>query len=127
MISLKGFLLGQEGDNVFIFLDPPYFSSRNSKLYGKDGDLNISFNHEKFAENIKNIKKSNWLITYDASAKIFDLFSFAKPFIYTWQLKYGMTNYKKGSLKVGEELFISNYDLSERIDSNYKISLDDFL
>ncbi|MFX0070688.1 MAG: DNA adenine methylase [Candidatus Hermodarchaeota archaeon] len=120
-------LLSDTDDDVFFFFDPPYLSSKNSKLYGKDGNLHISFIHEEFAEKIKNIKKANWLITLDASPKILDLFSFAKPFIYSWNLKYGMTNYKKGSLKIGEELFISNYDLSERIDLNYKMSLDDFL
>ncbi|MGI9035822.1 MAG: DNA adenine methylase, partial [Pyrinomonadaceae bacterium] len=33
------------GANVFLFLDPPYFSAVNSALYGKNGNLHKSFDH----------------------------------------------------------------------------------
>ena len=32
-------LLSNEGEDVFIFLDPPYSNAVKSKLYGKNGDL----------------------------------------------------------------------------------------
>ncbi|MBC7795680.1 MAG: DNA adenine methylase, partial [Pyrinomonadaceae bacterium] len=38
-----------KGENVFIYLDPPYFSATNSALYGKNGDLHKTFDHERFA------------------------------------------------------------------------------
>ena len=97
-------LLFEDGDDVFIFLDPPYYSTTKSKLYGKNGDLHLSFDHERFAENMKKCKHL-WLITYDDSTEIRELFSFAN--IYQWELQYGMTSRK------GKELLITNYEITE--------------
>ena len=105
-------LLKKEGDNVFIFLDPPYYSATKSALYGKNGNLHKTFEHRRFAENMKNCKHK-WLITYDDSEYIRSLFSFAN--IQSWNLTYGMRNITENSNQIGEELFISNY--------KYKIDL----
>lgn len=94
------------GEDVFIFLDPPYLSATSSKLYGKKGDLHLQFDHERFAEVMKKCEHK-WLITYDDSEKIRELFSFAN--IYTWELQYGMNNYKQESAAKGKELFIGNF------------------
>lgn len=99
-------LVNREGENVFIFLDPPYFSAKKSALYGKNGNLHKSFDHEKFADAMKNCRHK-WLITYDDSEYIKDLFSFAK--ITPWDLVYGMRNVTENSDQKGKELFISNY------------------
>ncbi len=99
-------LVKAEGDNVFIFLDPPYFSATKSALYGKNGNMHKSFDHIRFAENMKNCTHK-WLITYDDSPYIRDLFSFAN--IISWDLTYGMRNVGKNSDQIGKELFISNY------------------
>ncbi|MDQ3022108.1 MAG: DNA adenine methylase [Bacteroidota bacterium] len=96
----------EEGDNVFIFLDPPYYSAAKSALYGKNGKLHKNFDHEKFAEVMKKCNHK-WLITYDDSDYIKELFSFAK--IFPWDLKYGMRNVNPNSSQIGKELFISNY------------------
>lgn len=98
-----------DGDKtIFTFLDPPYFKATKSKLYGKNGILHTGFNHEEFAQEMKQCKHS-WLITYDDSPEIRENFSFAK--IYEWELQYGMNNYKQGKAEKGNELFIANYDL----------------
>jgi DNA adenine methylase len=115
-----------DGENVFIFLDPPYYRQASSRLYGKKGVLHTSFDHEKFAQDMKNCK-SNWLITLDNTEKIKMLFDFA--YIYEWELQYGMNNYKQGKADVGKELFISNYRLAalERKDNpplNYLHNVD---
>lgn len=99
-------LVKKDGDNVFLFLDPPYYSATKSALYGKNGNLHKSFDHIKFAENMKNCKHK-WLITYDDSKFIRDLFFFAN--IIPWDLTYGMRNINKYSDQKGKELFISNY------------------
>ena len=101
----------KNGDNVFIFLDPPYYSATKSALYGKNGNMHTTFDHERFADVLK---KSNhkWLITYDNCEYIKDLFSFAN--IKEWNLTYGMRNVangSNGSSQIGKELFISNYEL----------------
>jgi len=102
----------KEGKNVFIFLDPPYYSATKSALYGKNGNLHKSFDHKRFAENMKNCKHK-WLITYDDSEYVRELFSFAK--ITPWNLTYGMRNITENSDQTGKELFISNYFCSEKI------------
>jgi DNA adenine methylase len=99
-------LVKKEGENVFIFLDPPYYSATKSALYGKNGNLHKSFDHKRFAENMKKCKHK-WLITYDDNEYIRNLFSFAN--IIPWNLTYGMRNIKKNSDQTGKELFISNY------------------
>jgi DNA adenine methylase len=96
-------LLFKEGKNVFIFLDPPYWKTRNSRLYGKNGNLSITFNHQQFAENVKKCEHK-WLITCDDSTFVRELFSFA--YIYPWEMRYGMN---KKQIK-GKELFITNYE-----------------
>ena len=98
-------LVKKEGENVFIFLDPPYYSATKSALYGKNGNLHKSFDHKRFAENMKNCKHQ-WLITYDDSDYIRNLFSFAN--IISWNLTYGMRNITENSDQIGKELFISN-------------------
>lgn len=95
-----------DGENVFIFLDPPYYSATKSALYGKNGNMHKSFNHEKLADEMKECKHK-WLITYDDSPYIRDLFSFAN--IIPWNLTYGMRNVAAGSSQKGKEVFISNY------------------
>jgi DNA adenine methylase len=99
-------VLNADGDSVFIFLDPPYFSARKSALYGKNGNLHKSFDHERFANVMKNCRHK-WLITYDNSDYIKNLFSFAN--VFSWNLTYGMRNVNGRGKQVGEEIFISNY------------------
>lgn len=101
-------LLNNEGEDVFIFLDPPYSNAVKSKLYGKNGDLHIGFDYEKFAEDMKECNH-RWLITLNNSPDIVELFSFAN--IYEWELQYGMNNYKQKNALKGKELFISNYPI----------------
>lgn len=99
-------LVRREGDAVFIFLDPPYYSATQSKLYGLRGELHTAFDHARFAAVMRDVPHQ-WLITYDDSPYIRDLFSFAN--IFEWQLQYGMNNYKQGKAAKGRELFIKNY------------------
>jgi len=99
-------VIAKSGKNIFIFLDPPYYSATKSALYGKNGDLHKSFNHSEFAEVMKNCNHQ-WLITYDDSPYIRKLFSFAN--IIPWNLTYGMRNVTEHSDQNGSELFISNY------------------
>lgn len=94
------------GEGVFIFLDPPYWIATKSKLYGKKGDLHTNFDHDRFADNMKKCSHQ-WLITYDDSPKIRELFDFAN--IVEWDLQYGMNNYKQGKAAKGKELMIKNY------------------
>ncbi len=104
-------LIQEPGKGVFIFLDPPYYSTTKSKLYGKEGKLHESFDHERFAKIMKECKHK-FLITYDDSGKIRELFDSPGIFIYEWTLQYGMNNYKQDKAKKGNELFISNFKIN---------------
>lgn len=96
-------LLG-EGENVFVFLDPPY--DIKSFLYGgKNGDLHQEFSHEKFAENVHKCPHK-FMITYNVNEWIVNRY---KKFLQTeWTLQYSM-NHRENNLKT--ELLIHNYDL----------------
>ena len=98
--------LFDDGDDVFIFLDPPYWKATASKLYGTRGTLHTSFDHVQFAENMKKCRHK-WLITYDDSPMIRELFDFAD--VSEWTLQYGMNNILKETAAKGNELFIKNY------------------
>ncbi len=99
-------VLFHEGENVFLFLEPPYWKATASKLYGVRGSLHTAFDHGQFAENMKKCPHK-WLITYDDSPVIRELFDFAE--IQEWTLQYGMNNYRKTTAAKGKELFIKNY------------------
>ncbi|OYT72691.1 MAG: modification methylase [Chloracidobacterium sp. CP2_5A] len=101
-------VLAHSDKKVFAFLDPPYFKAIKSKLYGKNGILHTSFNHNEFADALR-MCRHLWLVTYDDSPEIRNNFSFAH--IYAWKLQYGMNNYKQGTAAPGRELFIANYPL----------------
>jgi DNA adenine methylase len=100
------------GEDVFIFLDPPYYTTTQSRLYGKNGDLHESFDHKRFSENMRQCKHK-WLITYDDCKEVRELFDFAH--IITWSLQYGMNNYKRDYAGIGRELFIANYPLEKHV------------
>ncbi len=94
------------GENVFMFLDPPYLSATASRLYGRRGALHTGFDHERFAFTMRDCPHK-WLLTYDDCAEIKKNFSFAQ--ITAWQFQYGMNNYKQIGAAKGNELAITNY------------------
>ncbi len=94
------------GRDIFIFLDPPYFSATKSRLYGKNGDLHLGFDHKKFAQDMKACPHP-WMITYDDCEEVRNNFEFAH--LFEWEFQYGMNNYKKETAAKGKELIITNY------------------
>lgn len=99
---------GVSEDKVFYVLDPPYFDVVSTELYGKDGSLHRYFDHQRFANVMKECSettKYRWLITYDDSNTVRRLFNWAN--IIPWKLKYSSR-----SSKIGNEVLISNYDIN---------------
>lgn len=107
-------LLAKDGDNVFIYLDPPYMSKSYAELYGRRGILHKNFDHKLFFKCVK-ICKHKWLITYDKCSGVEEIFKFAEKVGWHkkgWKLQYGTNNLNKNekqSSRKGEELFIYNY------------------
>lgn len=102
--------LQKSGRDVFIFLDPPYFSATKSKLYGKKGDLHTGFNHKNLCEILKNTPHT-FLLTYDNSEYIRNLYK--DFYINEFSLQYGMNNVNSASASAGSELIISNVKLQK--------------
>jgi len=99
-------IITKDGSDVFIYLDPPYYSNKKSNLYGKNGDLHGSFDHLYFSKIMRDINHK-WLITLDDCDEIRDMFSYAD--IIPWNLQYGMNNIGGKRANGGKELFIKNY------------------
>lgn len=117
----------EKGNEVFIFLDPPYYSAEKSALYGKNGKHHKYFDHKRFAQVMKN-SPHKWLITYDDSEYIKELFSFAE--IKSWDLTYGMRNVsidKNINHQIGKEVFICNYSIDNTSGAYRQIKKDSYL
>ena len=61
--DFEDFINEYSNDKSLIFLDPPYYFEKQSKLYGNKGDMHENFNHELLFNIIKN--KNYWIITYN--------------------------------------------------------------
>lgn len=108
-------LLSNDGDDVFIFLDPPYKIVHN--LYGNKGDMHEGFDHKLFADKVKACNH-RWMITYNEDPEIQNWFEGNRQ--KTWDLQYTMKAAKRdgqdGSTKTGKsgkqgkELLVWNYE-----------------
>lgn len=96
------------GEKVFIFLDPPYLSSKSSGLYGKSGCLHKTFDHERLSNVLKDCKH-DWLMTIDDCQEIKNLYHWAEKL--EWKKAYGMTNFGGQKSRRGAELLIANFEL----------------
>jgi DNA adenine methylase len=91
--------LNKRHSNSLLFLDPPYYLEKKSKLYGKDGDMHYDFDHNKLYNILKN--KNNWILTYNNCSFIKDMYKDYEIIETSW--KYGMNKSKESS-----ELIILN-------------------
>ena len=79
--------------NNLLFLDPPYYLEKKSKLYGNNGDMHETFDHDKLYKCIS--KKVNWIMTYNNCDYIKNLYKDFKIIETRWS--YGMNKSKKSS------------------------------
>lgn len=91
--DFKQFLEDKSAENKLIFLDPPYYLDKKSKLYGKNGDLHEAFDHDGLFTTVSKLR--NWIMTYNDCEYIRNLY---KDFTITetsWS--YGMNKSKASS------------------------------
>jgi DNA adenine methylase len=105
-------LLSEPGNNVWVFLDPPY-DIKTDNLYGKRGNQHKGFDHVKFADSCKK-SPHRWLITYNDNERIRELFSWAH--IYELPVTYNMNSNNKKT----NELIITNYTASGKDNNTSK-------
>ena len=79
-------------ETAFIFLDPPYYLE-TSKLYGNNGDMHESFDHQALFNAIT--KKSGWMMTYNNCPYIRELYKDYTIIETSWS--YGMNASKESS------------------------------
>jgi DNA adenine methylase len=89
-----------------IFLDPPYYLEKQSKLYGNNGDMHESFDHKKLFESLSSTNNTNWFMTYNNCDYIKELYKDYKIIETNWT--YGMNKSKKSS----EIIIINNIHFS---------------
>jgi DNA adenine methylase len=80
-----------ESASTVIYADPPYYIK--DFLYGKDGDVHKSFNHEAFANKIRSRK--DWIISYNDCEYIRKLYEGCRIIPASWS--YGMNKSKASS------------------------------
>jgi DNA adenine methylase len=83
-----------------VFLDPPYFLEKKSKLYGNNGDMHESFNHESLYGMLRT--KKNWVLTYNNCEFIRNMYRDFTVIDVNWS--YGMNKSKESS----EIIIVSN-------------------
>lgn len=99
-------------DEVFIFLDPPYYTQESSGLYGKDGEMHKGFPHQFFIEECLRTNYK-YLITYDDSVYIRR--AFRERYLKQFKLTYTMAGQTSSDALAGEEIFIANYDMDKML------------
>ena len=91
-LDFEGFINDSDNNNL-LFLDPPYYLENNSKLYGNNGDMHDTFDHNKLYNCI--LSKKNWIMTYNNCDYIKNLYKDFKIIETSWS--YGMNKSKESS------------------------------
>ena len=100
-------LLAADGENVFIYLDPPYDIGKANMLYGRNGETHRSFDHVRFAADVADCKHKI-MISYNDSRVLRDRYKdFTKT--HTLDLRYTMRLMEKNAPKK-TELLVCNYE-----------------
>lgn len=103
-------VMNAPGENVFVFLDPPY--DIKDFLYGKNREMHKSFDHEVFAQNVYKCPHK-FMITYNVNDRLLELYK--QYYLREWKLRYSMAHRgEKGTDdNVKTELLVTNYSLEK--------------
>jgi len=101
-------VMNMPGDDVFVFLDPPY--DIKDFLYGKDREMHKSFDHDLFAENVYKCPHK-FMITYNVNERLEELYKNYE--LNYWKLRYSMAHRgdKGTDDNVKTELLVTNYPI----------------
>ena len=98
-------LMTAPGEDVFVFLDPPYLIK--DMLYGKNKEMHTGFSHEDFVQSCKDTPH-NWMITYNEHEWLRE--QFADYHMENFEFRYSLAHRSENKNKK-EELLIMNYVL----------------
>jgi len=104
-------VMNEPGDDVFVFLDPPY--DIKDFLYGKDREMHKSFDHYVFAENVYKCPHK-FMITYNLNERLTELYK--DYHLREWKIRYSMAHRgEKGTDEnVKTELLVTNYPTEKK-------------
>lgn len=114
-------LLQAPGENVFLFLDPPYKLEKGNDLYGKNGEFHRGFDFFRLSDELQACEH-NWLMTVNDTPEMQDIFSWAC--IEPMEVKYSMGSVGTHSSR---ELYISNFRISNFKPNKMTIRLNAFM
>jgi len=92
-LDFAEFINNTNNNRAIMFLDPPYYLEKKSKLYGNNGDLHEQFDHQLLFDKIST--KKNWIMTYNNCEYIRKLYKDFKIVDASWS--YGMNKSKQSS------------------------------
>ena len=92
-LDFEDFINTNQHEKNLLFLDPPYYLKKASTLYGNNGDMHETFDHDKLYKCLS--KKKNWFMTYNNCEYIKNLYKDFKIIETSWS--YGMNKSKKSS------------------------------
>jgi len=92
-LDFEDFINNNQDEKNLIFLDPPYYLEKASTLYGNNGDMHNTFEHDKLYNCLS--KKKNWFMTYNNCDYIKKLYKDFKIIETSWS--YGMNTSKNSS------------------------------
>lgn len=96
-------LINKDGENVLIFLDPPYFLADQKRAYFHSFKIE---DHIRLMNCLKTTKHK-FCLTYDNCEQIKEMYKWANIHEYNWM--YHTANSNATTRKMGKELIITNY------------------
>ena len=92
-LDFEEFINNNQNKKTLIFLDPPYYLEKASTLYGNNGDMHDTFDHDRLYKCLS--KKKNWFMTYNNCDHIKNIYKDFTIIETNWS--YGMNKSKKSS------------------------------
>ena len=102
-------LMTDPGQDVFVFLDPPY--DIKDFLYGKDREMHKNFDHHLFADHVDGCLHK-FMITYNVNDWLEERYK--NYYQRYWKLQYGMVH-RQNNKKT--ELLVTNYNCGSPLEA----------
>ena len=100
-----------EGKRVFMYVDPPYYTSDQKRAYQKSFDIS---DHERLRKVLRNTKYL-FCLSYDDCQEIREMYNWANINGQEWW--YNTANCRGTPRKKGRELIITNYKIPKYVET----------
>ena len=104
-------LLKDNNPKAFVYLDPPY-ELKDSTLYGKNGSMHLTFDHDEFAKNC-NECGMDAMISYNADQFVKDRFDGWNQLELEWTYTMRSVGNYMEEQKGRKELVLTNYNIEQ--------------